>query len=47
MLHKEVTGLRKTMNLEGSRIRLLGVSVSNLESEACDERQLLLFDEDE
>ena len=47
MLHKEVTELRKSMDLDGSRIRLLGVSVSNLESEACDERQLLLFDEEE
>jgi DNA polymerase-4 len=44
-LHREVTEIRKAMKLEGCEIRLLGVSVSNLESEGCDERQLLLFDE--
>lgn len=43
-LHKEVTGIRKSMELQGCRIRLLGVSVSNLENEDCADRQLLLFD---
>jgi len=44
-LHRHVTGIRKSIQLEGTRIRLLGVSVSNLESEDCDDRQLYLFDE--
>lgn len=43
-LHKEVTGIRKSMELQGCRIRLLGVSVSNLENEDSPDRQLLLFD---
>ncbi|NMC38493.1 MAG: DNA polymerase IV [Bacteroidales bacterium] len=43
-LHKEVTGIRRSMELQGCRIRLLGVSVSNLENEDCTDRQLLLFD---
>ncbi len=43
-LHKEVTVIRKSMELQGCRIRLLGVSVSNLESEDCSDRQLLLFE---
>lgn len=43
-LHKEVTGIRKSINLDGTRIRLLGVSVSNLESEDNEEFQLLLFE---
>jgi DNA polymerase IV len=42
-LHKEVSGIRKLLKLEGSRIRLLGVSISNLESEEIDDRQLSLF----
>jgi len=41
--HKEVTGIRKSLKLEGSRIRLLGVSVSNLESENNEVYQLDLF----
>jgi DNA polymerase IV len=45
MLHKEVTEIRKSLKLEGSRIRLLGLSISNLESEECEDRQLYLFDE--
>jgi DNA polymerase-4 len=45
-LHSEVSEIRKSMNLEGNKIRLLGVSVSNLESDDCVERQLDLFDED-
>ncbi len=43
-LHKEVTNIRKSLELEGTRIRLLGVSISNLESDDCDDRQLHLFD---
>jgi DNA polymerase IV len=44
-LHKEVTEIRKTIDLEGSRIRLLGVTISNLETEDNDDRQLYLFEE--
>ncbi|MFO7622611.1 MAG: DNA polymerase IV [Bacteroidales bacterium] len=44
-LHRGVTELRKSLDLEGERIRLLGVSVSNLESENDEERQLRLFEE--
>ncbi|MBE3086051.1 MAG: DNA polymerase IV, partial [Bacteroidetes bacterium] len=43
-LHKEVSDIRKLIKLEGTRIRLLGVSISNLESDDCDDRQLFLFD---
>ena len=42
-LHNEVAEIRKSLNLEGSKIRLLGVSISNLESNEYEERQLLLF----
>jgi DNA polymerase IV len=42
-LHKEVSEIRKPLNLEGSKIRLLGVSISNLESEDDEDRQLDLF----
>jgi DNA polymerase IV len=44
-LHKEVSGIRKSMQLEGTKIRLLGLSVSNMETEDCGDRQLYLFDE--
>ncbi len=44
-LHREVTGIRKELSLSGVRIRLLGVSISNLETEDCADRQLSLFDE--
>ncbi|HEX2975735.1 MAG TPA: DNA polymerase IV, partial [Bacteroidales bacterium] len=44
-LHREVTSIRKTIDLENVRIRLLGVTVSNLETDDCGERQLYLFDE--
>jgi len=44
-LHREVTEIRKTMKLEGTRIRLLGVTISNLESDDNEERQLHLFTE--
>ncbi len=43
-LHREVTALRKTIKLENPRIRLLGVSVTNLESDECEDRQLYLFE---
>jgi DNA polymerase-4 len=46
-LHREVSEIRKTLNLEGSRIRLLGVSISNLETDECADRQLSLFEEEE
>jgi DNA polymerase IV len=44
-LHKEVSEIRKSIKLEGTRIRLLGVTVSNLETEECGDRQLYLFEE--
>ena len=44
-LHREITSLRKALSLEGSKIRLLGVSISNLESDEDDDRQLHLFEE--
>ncbi len=44
-LHREVTALRKSIKLEDPKIRLLGVSVTNLEIDDCDERQLYLFDD--
>jgi DNA polymerase-4 len=43
-LHKEVSEIRKTLDLGNTRIRLMGVSISNLETEDVDDRQLLLFD---
>lgn len=43
-LHKEVSEIRKALDLEGKRIRLLGVSISNLENDDCADRQLILFD---
>jgi DNA polymerase-4 len=44
-LHREVSEIRKSLKLEGSRVRLLGVSISNLESEDHEDMQLHLFDE--
>lgn len=44
-LHREVSEIRKSLKLEGSKIRLLGVSISNLESEETKNYQLYLFDE--
>jgi DNA polymerase-4 len=44
-LHREVSLIRKTVELEGERIRLLGLSISNLETEDCEDRQLHLFEE--
>jgi DNA polymerase-4 len=44
-LHKEVSEIRKSIKLEGTRIRLLGVTVSNLETDDCADRQLYLFED--
>jgi DNA polymerase-4 len=44
-LHKEVSEIRKSLKLEGYRIRLLGLSISNLETEDCEDRQLYLFED--
>lgn len=44
-LHKEVSSIRKSLKLEGSRIRLLGLTISNLETEDCEDRQLWLFED--
>jgi len=44
-LHREVSAIRKQLNLEGTRIRLMGVTVSNLETDDCADRQLHLFEE--
>jgi DNA polymerase-4 len=44
-LHKEVSETRKSLKLEGSRIRLLGLTISNLETEEYDDRQLYLFED--
>jgi len=46
-LHRGVTEIRKSLDLEGTRIRLLGVSISNIESDDYDDRQLQLFGETE
>jgi DNA polymerase-4 len=43
-LHKNVSEIRRSLKLEGSKIRLLGVSISNLESDDCKDRQLHLFE---
>jgi DNA polymerase-4 len=45
-LHNEVSAIRKSLKLEESRIRLMGVSVSNLETDDCSGRQLFLFEEE-
>jgi len=47
ILHKTVSEIRNSMDLNGTRIRLLGLSISNLETEDNDERQLYLFEEPE
>ncbi len=44
-LHRETSSIRNALNLEGVRIRLLGISISNLESDDCSDRQLYLFDD--
>lgn len=43
-LHNEITQIRKTIDLNDVRIRLLGVSISNLESDENADIQLNLFD---
>ena len=43
-LHREVTEIRKSLNLEGVRIRLLGVTISNFEPDDDSDIQLDLFD---
>jgi DNA polymerase-4 len=43
-LHREVSEIRKSLDLEGTRVRLLGVSVSHLETDECSDQQLHLFD---
>jgi DNA polymerase-4 len=43
-LHREIAAIRKSLELEGSRIRLLGVSISNLETDVCSDTQLFLFE---
>jgi DNA polymerase-4 len=45
-LHREVTAIRKSLDLEGERIRLMGVTVSNLITEDNADQQLHLFGED-
>ena len=42
-LHKAVTEIRKSLNLKGTRIRLLGVTISNLENHESEDIQLNLF----
>lgn len=44
-LHREVTAIRKSIDLKNVKIRLLGVAISNLETEDCADRQLYLFDD--
>lgn len=44
-LHCEVTRIRKSIDLSNARIRLLGVTISNLETEDNADRQLYLFEQ--
>jgi DNA polymerase-4 len=44
-LHREVTAIRKSIDLENVKIRLLGVSISNLDSDDERDTQLELFDD--
>lgn len=44
-LHREVTAIRKSLDLQNVKIRLLGVSVSNLESDEERDIQLELFED--
>lgn len=44
-LHREVSSIRKSLKLEDVRIRLLGVTISNLETDDCADRQLYLFED--
>jgi DNA polymerase-4 len=43
-LHREITTVRKSLELEGKKIRLLGVSISNLDTEDHEGSQLHLFE---
>jgi DNA polymerase-4 len=43
-LHQKVSEIRKSLKLESFRIRLLGVSISNLETDDNEDRQLFLFE---
>jgi DNA polymerase-4 len=43
-LHHEVSEIRKSLKLESFRIRLLGVSISNLETDDSEDKQLFLFE---
>jgi DNA polymerase-4 len=45
-LHKTVTEIRKSLKLENVKIRLLGVSVSHLETDQEEDNQLHLFDDE-
>jgi DNA polymerase-4 len=42
-LHRTVSEIRRSLDLSGTRIRLMGVAISNLETEDCGERQLELL----
>jgi DNA polymerase-4 len=42
-LHREVSEIRNSLKLEGSKIRLMGVTISNLDNDDCMDRQLMLF----
>ena len=44
-LHREVSEIRKSLNLKGERVRLMGVTISNLETDDWEEKQLDLFGE--
>ncbi len=44
-LHSEATALRKSIKLDNPRIRLLGISITNLENDEFEDRQLHLFEE--
>lgn len=46
-LHSAVTSIRSAIDLQNVRIRLLGVTVSNLDTEEDSARQLYLFDDNE
>jgi DNA polymerase-4 len=43
-LHREVSSIRKSLELEGKKIRLMGVSISNLDTDMPEDLQLHLFD---
>jgi len=43
-LHKVVSEIRRSLELEGKKIRLMGVSISNLDTEEFEDQQLHLFE---